>query len=121
MRIEQGQCWTTTPRAPAALPRTRTPSWWWGAGALALGLLVLLLAGCGLSADSVRELEGLRAGAEAVAQDPTSSERERETCRAVADALAQALYATGDLDELPDDVRARREARRKAASPEAPR
>lgn len=102
----------THPPTLHELPRTRAPSWWWGLAALVVGLLVLALAGCGLPADSVRELERLRDGAQALADDPAASPRERETGLAVADALWQALFAVGDVDELPAGVRERREARR---------
>lgn len=74
--------------------------------------VVLLLAACGLPADSVREIEQLRDGAAALADDQAATQRERETGWAVSDALWQLLYSVGEAEALPEDVRARREARK---------
>lgn len=76
-------------------------------------VLVLVLAGCrGLPADVEAEVLRARQAAEALAVAEDATGPERETGRVTADALWQVQYATGAVDELPEDVRARRDARR---------
>lgn len=77
------------------------------------GLLValVLVVGCGLPADVVKEVEAGRDGALAVAQDGRLDDLARRAGLACYDYSWAVLYSTGEADELPDDVRQRREAR----------
>lgn len=81
----------------------------WFAAVVALGLL----SACGLPADTVREIKLAAQGAHAIVLDRRSTEAERETAVTCYDVLTDVLYATGEIKELPADVRARMEQRNK--------
>lgn len=74
--------------------------------------LVVAVSGCrALPPDVQQQLLSARQHAEALAVAGDATERERESGQIMADALWQVQYATGAVDELPADVRARSEAR----------
>lgn len=81
-------------------------------GFVVLGVVLALLTGCGLPPDVVQELEEARAAFKELSVAGDSSPKEQTSATAAYDALSQAGYRAGWLDELPADTKARRAARK---------
>jgi hypothetical protein len=84
-------------------------------------LLVLALSGCGLAPEVVAEIEHGQRGARAIMEDESLDPRGRKVGEACYDFSWAVLYSTGEVDQLPADVRARIELRRVARERENPR
>ena len=75
-------------------------------------LSLALLVGCGGLPGPVRDdVEHARQVFRAIVLAPDATQREQRLAQDAADTLTEIEYATGDLDELPADVRARLIAR----------
>ena len=83
---------------------------------LAMSLMLgvtLLFSGCrGLSAEGEAEVRRMIAGNDAIVAAADAPAGAKEVAQDNSDALKQLLYHEGEEDNVPDDVRARREARR---------
>lgn len=79
----------------------------------ALVLTILPLFGCrGLSAEGEAEVRNMIAGNKAIMEAQDAPQGAREVATDNYDSLNQLLYHEGEEDDVPPDVRARREARR---------
>lgn len=77
-------------------------------------LAVILLIGCGLPEQTVKDLHRVRKGAQEAIDGIDSTERERDLGYAVLDLTWALEYDSGEIDQLPPDVRVRLEADRRA-------